>query len=263
MAALTSTIVAGAGVALSAYQAYQGAQQQEDANKSAADIAAKQKILAESNKVSGLQVPQLGYKLAQESQAQRSASQLQALQGAGVAGVLGGVPALNQAAAAEDLQLAASLDAQKAERDQFVAAQEQASEARRVQQQSDMLNNQMAGAQNARAMGQATEQAGYAGMLESAGTAANAYMQSKSLYEGDGSNEPSLISKKDKGKYSMEEISGKKLETTQVQPDIASGLGIKLRSGKLDKLRQGITGIADQDIIQGLNIKLPYLQQRQ
>ena len=183
MAALTSTIVAGAGVALSAYQAYQGAQQKEDASKATADIAAKQKMLAESNKVSGLQVPQLGSKLAQEAQAQRSASQLQALQGAGVAGVLGGVPALNQAAAAEDLQLAASLDAQKAERDQFVAAQEQAAEARRVQQQSDMLNNQMLGAQNAGAMGQATEQAGYAGMLESAGTAANAYMQYKDLYK--------------------------------------------------------------------------------
>lgn len=183
MAALTSTIIAGAGVALSAYQAYQGAQQQEDANKSAADIAAKQKMLAESNKVSGVQVPQLGYKLAQEANAQRSASQLQALQGAGVAGVLGGVPALNQAAAAEDLQLAASLDAQKAERDQFVAAQEQASEARRIQQQSDMLNNQMLGAQNARAMGQMTEQAGYAGMLESAGTAANEYMKNKPLYD--------------------------------------------------------------------------------
>lgn len=185
MAALTSTIIAGAGVALSAYQAYQGAQQQEDANKSAADIAAKQKMLAESNKVSGVQVPQLGYKLAQEANAQRSASQLQALQGAGVAGVLGGVPALNQAAAAEDLQLAASLDAQKAERDQFVAAQEQASEARRVQQQSDMLNNQMLGAQNARAMGQMTEQAGYAGMVQSAGIAADEYMQSRALYNED------------------------------------------------------------------------------
>lgn len=183
MAALTSTIVAGAGVALSAYQAYQGAQQQEDANKATADIAAKQKMLAETNKVSGVQVPQLGAQLAQQAQAQRSASQLQALQGAGVAGILGGVPALNQAATAEDLQIAAALDAQKAERDQFVAAQEQASEARRVQQQSDMLNNQMVGAQNARAAGQMIEQAGYAGMLTSAGTAANEYMKSRDLYK--------------------------------------------------------------------------------
>jgi hypothetical protein len=202
MAALTSTIVAGAGVALSAYQAYQGAQQQEDANKAAADIAAKQRMLAESNKVSGVQVPQLGYQLAQQAQAQRSASQLQALQGAGVAGVLGGVPALNQAATAEDLQLAASLDAQKAERDQFVASQEQAAEARRIQQQSDMLNNEMAGAQNARAMGQMTEQAGYAGMLSSAGTAANEYMESRKLYPKEESDEfSSLISKENKGKY--------------------------------------------------------------
>lgn len=183
MAALTSTIVAGAGVALSAYQAYQGAQQQEDANKAAADIAAKQRMLAESNKVSGVQVPQLGYQLAQQAQAQRSASQLQALQEAGIEGILGGVPSLNKAATAEDLQLAASLDAQKAERDQFVAAQEQAAEARRIQQQSDMLNNEMVGAQKARAMGQMTEQAGYAGMLESAGTAANAYMKSRPLYK--------------------------------------------------------------------------------
>lgn len=185
MAALTTTIVAGAGVALSAYQAYQGAQQQEDANKAAADIAAKQKMLAETNKVAGVQVPQLGAQLAQQAQAQRSASQLQALQGAGVAGILGGVPALNQAATAEDLQIAAALDAQKAERDQFVAAQEQASEARRVQQQSDMLNNQMVGAQNARAAGQYMEQAGYAGILSGAGLAANEYMKSRDLYKED------------------------------------------------------------------------------
>lgn len=183
MAALTSTIAAGVGVALSAYQAYQGAQQQEDANKAAADIAAKQKMLAETNKVAGVQVPQLGYQLAQQAQAQRSASQLQALQGAGVAGVLGGVPALNQAATAEDLQLAAALDAQKAERDQFVAAQEQASEARRVQQQSDMLNSQMVGAQNARAMGQLNEQSGYAGMVVGLGNAANEYMSARALYK--------------------------------------------------------------------------------
>lgn len=183
MAAMTSTIAAGVGVALSAYQAYQGAQQQEDANKAAADIAAKQKMLAETNKVAGVQVPQLGYQLAQQAQAQRSASQLQALQGAGVAGVLGGVPALNQAATAEDLQLAAALDSQKAERDQFVAAQEQAAEARRVQQQSDMLNNQMVGAQNARAMGQLNEQSGYAGMVVGLGNAANEYMSAKALYK--------------------------------------------------------------------------------
>lgn len=219
MAALTSTIIAGAGVALSAYQAYQGAQQQEDANKSAADIAAKQKMLAESNKVSGVQVPQLGYKLAQEANAQRSASQLQALQGAGVAGVLGGVPALNQAASAEDLQLAASLDAQKAERDQFVAAQEQASEARRVQQQSDMLNNQMLGAQNARAMGQMTEQAGYAGMLESAGTAANEYIKNKPLYD--------------------ESKKTKKLNKTATK-SMASAAGAGVLGGQLGVLTQGL-----------------------
>jgi hypothetical protein len=233
MAALTSTIVAGAGVALSAYQAYQGAQQQEDANKAAADIAAKQRMLAESNKVSGVQVPQLGYQLAQQAQAQRSASQLQALQGAGVAGVLGGVPALNQAATAEDLQLAASLDAQKAERDQFVASQEQAAEARRIQQQSDMLNNEMTGAQNARAMGQVNEQAGYAGMLSSAGTAANEYMQSRALYPNEEGGESSMLTKKNKGKYSMGDIKSKGLE---VQP--LTG------------------GLSDQDIFNSLNVRL-------
>lgn len=257
MAALTSTIIAGAGVALSAYQAYQGAQQQEDANKAAADIAAKQKMLAETNKVSGVQVPQLGAQLAQQAQAQRSASQLQALQGAGVAGILGGVPALNQAASAEDLQIAAALDAQKAERDQFVAAQEQASEARRVQQQSDMLNNQMLGAQNARTYGQMTEQAGYAGMLSSAGTAANEYMKYRDLYPSEKtSSGSSLIKKQDKGKYPMSEIKGKSLEEIDTDPYSKSGLSPNLSGTNLNRLRQTIPGIQDPGILAGLNIKL-------
>lgn len=258
MAALTSTIAAGVGVALSAYQAYQGAQQQEDANKAAADIAAKQKMLAETNKVAGVQVPQLGYQLAQQSQAQRSASQLQALQGAGVAGVLGGVPALNQAATAEDLQLAAALDAQKAERDQFVAAQEQASEARRVQQQSDMLNSQMVGAQNARAMGQMNEQAGYAGIVGSLGNAANEYMASRELYNRAPSKEELLAPES--------EIKSKKLEMQPVKrltnEDISSGLGINLGTGKLNRLKQPTSGITNKDILDGLNIKIPYINQR-
>jgi hypothetical protein len=183
MAALTSTLVAGAGLALNAYQTYEGVQQEKAAAKSAADIGAQQKMLAEQNRVAGVQVPQLGYQLAQQSGAQRTANQVQALQGAGAAAVLGGLPGVGQQGTAQDLQLAAQLDQAKYERDTFVAQQEQAMQARKVAQQNDFLTSQLQGAQMARAQGQANINAGLTGAAGTIGALAVQYEKGKPLYE--------------------------------------------------------------------------------
>jgi len=183
MAALTSTLVAGAGLALNAYQTYEGVQQEKAAAKSAADIGAQQKMLAEQNRVAGVQVPQLGYQLAQQSGAQRTANQVQALQGAGAAAVLGGLPGVGQQGTNQDLQLAAQLDQAKYERDTFVAQQEQAMQARKVSQQNDFLSTQLQGAQMARAQGQANINAGLTGAAGTIGALAVQYEKGKPLYE--------------------------------------------------------------------------------
>lgn len=183
MAGITSTLVAGAGIVLNAYQTYQGVQQEEAAAKSAADIGAQQKMLAEQNRVAGVQVPQLGYQLAQQSGAQRTANQVQALQGAGAAAVLGGLPGVGQQGTAQDLQLAAQLDQAKYERDTFVAQQEQAMQARKVAQQNDFLSTQLQGAQMARAQGQANINAGITGAAGTLGSLAVQYEKNRPLYE--------------------------------------------------------------------------------
>lgn len=183
MAALTSTLVAGAGLALNAYQAYEGVQQEKAAAKSAADIGAQQKMLAEQNRVAGVQVPQLGYQLAQQSGAQRTANQVQALQGAGAAAVLGGLPGVGQQGTNQDLQLAAQLDQAKYERDTFVAQQEQAMQARKVAQQNDFLSTQLQGAQMARAQGQANINAGLTGAAGTLGALAVQYDKTRPLYD--------------------------------------------------------------------------------
>ena len=183
MAALTSTLVAGAGLTLNAYQTYSGVQQEEAAAKSAADIGAQQKMLAEQNRVAGVQVPQLGYQLAQESGAQRTANQVQALQGAGTAAILGGLPGINQQATAQDLQLAAQLDQAKYERDTFVAQQEQAIQARDVNRQNEFLSTQLQGAQLRRAEGQSNINSGISGAAGILGDMAVQYEKNKALYD--------------------------------------------------------------------------------
>jgi hypothetical protein len=108
---------------------------------------------------------------------------VQALQGAGAAAVLGGLPGVGQQGTNQDLQLAAQLDQAKYERDTFVAQQEQAMQARKVSQQNDFLSTQLQGAQMARAQGQANINAGLTGAAGTIGALAVQYEKGKPLYD--------------------------------------------------------------------------------
>jgi hypothetical protein len=215
MAALTSTLVAGAGLALNAYQTYSGVQQEEAAAKSAADIGAQQKMLAEQNRVAGVQVPQLGYQLAQQSGAQRTANQVQALQGAGAAAVLGGLPGVGQQGTAQDLQLAAQLDQAKYERDTFVAQQEQAMQARDINRKNDFLATQLQGAQMARAEGQANINAGLSGAAGTIGSLAVQYEKNRPLYEQEPKDKKAIA---ESLRVKQEPIVSKKSITSKIKP---------------------------------------------
>jgi hypothetical protein len=122
----------------------------------------------EENVMKQVQVPTLGYDLAQESQAQRDISTISALQGAGAAGVIGGIGKVAQAGAAADLQLAAQAQRAQAQRDMAVAQAGQGIEQRRAQREFGIEGSALAGAQAASAAAQAQQNQAIEGMFSSA-----------------------------------------------------------------------------------------------
>ena len=93
------------------------------------------RAVKEENVMKQVQVPTLGYDLAQQGQAQRDVSAISALQGAGAAGVIGGIGKVAQAGAATDLQLAAQAERAQSQRDMAVAQAGQGIEGRRAQRE--------------------------------------------------------------------------------------------------------------------------------
>ena len=117
MAAVTSTIVALGGVGLSAVDAIKAGKDKKKADAAAMQAENAMRNVKEQNMMKQVQVPTLGYDLAQEAQAQRDVSQIAALQGAGAAGVIGGIGKVAQAGADADLKLAAAAGQQQYQRD--------------------------------------------------------------------------------------------------------------------------------------------------
>lgn len=142
---VTISMLFSAGV--SAYQAYKSNADAKKADIEAQRLGAQLRATREADMVSGLQVPTLGAELARQSIGQQTASSINALTGAGAAGILGGVPgvaAVNNEAA---LQIAAQLNQMQAQRDQFVAGALQGIESRDVEAQREMIGDQLQGAQ--------------------------------------------------------------------------------------------------------------------
>jgi hypothetical protein len=103
MAAVTSTVVALGGIGLSAVNAIKAGKDKKRADDAAIKAEQAMRNVKEQNIMKQTQVPTLGFDLAQEAQAQRDVSQIAALQGAGAAGVIGGIGKVAQAGAAADV----------------------------------------------------------------------------------------------------------------------------------------------------------------
>jgi len=170
-------------VGASAYQGYKGSQKQKEAELSAQRIAAQQRAITEADKVSGLQVPQLGAELARQSLGQQYATAIAATQSAGAAGVLGGVPGLAAIGADRALDIAGQLDMLEKQRDQFVASQLQAREQREAFSQRGLLGQQLKGAQMASAEGRIQQQQALQSGVEAVGSAAAGIIENQPLYE--------------------------------------------------------------------------------
>lgn len=111
------TAIAATGALASGIQAISGAKQRRDA-KNALENYQRQEL---NNVAEGLQVSTLGSDLQREEQARMAASQVGALQGAGVRGVIGGLGRVEAGNQMVNREIAANLDAQQKQIDQMYA----------------------------------------------------------------------------------------------------------------------------------------------
>lgn len=189
MAALTSTIIAGVGAAMNAAQAIKSAQDKKKADAEAKRAIRDQLMLTEQNKLAGVQVPTMGYDLAQQNLAQEQQSTLNALQGAGMEALLGGVPQLSQRGMETGLKLGAQLQEDEFNRDVMVGNVDQGIEQRKAERLSDINLTRLQGAQAASAQAKSDTQAAMLGGLQAIGAGAESYLKQKDLYK----NQPDAV----------------------------------------------------------------------
>jgi hypothetical protein len=174
MAAVTGAAIAVAGLGLSAAQAIKSSQDMKTAANAAQ--AAKNELakISETNAFKQVQVPTLGLNLAQQSQAQRSASALSAVQSSGAEGVIGGVGQIVQAGNEQDLQLAAQASEAKFKRDAMQAEAEMGISARKQERDYFIGSTEAASQEARRSQAESNRNAAIAGMVASAGNAVTA-----------------------------------------------------------------------------------------
>jgi hypothetical protein len=114
------TAIAGVGALASGIQAISGAKQKRDAQQELENYQ-RQEL---TNVAEGLQVSTLGADLQREEQARLASTQVDALQGAGVRGLIGGIGRVEAGSQMVNRQIGADLDAQQKQIDQMYAQDE-------------------------------------------------------------------------------------------------------------------------------------------
>lgn len=183
MAAVTGTIVALGGLGLSAAQAIKANKDMKTASQAAAKAAGELKNIKEFNAFKQVQVPTLGFELAQQSQAQATTQAMQSLQGAGAEGVIGGVGNVLQAGNEQALNLAAQAGQAQYQRDMAQAEAEQGIQARQQEREYMIGTNELQSAQMQRASAEERKNAAIEGMFTSAGTALTSGSKALDLYK--------------------------------------------------------------------------------
>jgi hypothetical protein len=153
MAGVTSTIAAGtalAGMGMSIGQAVNQQRLAKQASSAAAKAAQAMRNIKEQNMFSEIQVPTLGFELAQQGIDRSAMSALNTAQGAGVEGVIGSIGQIQQATSNAQLELASQADQSKFDRDKLEATAGQGIEQRRAEREQDILDSELTGAQEAR-----------------------------------------------------------------------------------------------------------------
>jgi hypothetical protein len=182
MAAVTSTLVALGGVGLSAAQAIKA---NKDMKKAASqyDLANKNlKAIKETNQFKGVQVPRLGFELAQQGQDQQTQQAIAALQGTGAEGIIGGIGQLVGAGNEAYLQQAAQANQTQFQRDMAQAEAGQGIEARRAEREYNIGINDAMDASMRRAQSEDTRNQAIGSAFSALGTAAGGIDKMVGLY---------------------------------------------------------------------------------
>jgi hypothetical protein len=183
MAAVTGTIVALGGLGLSAAQAIKANKDMKQASQAAQKAAGELKNIKEFNAFKQVQVPTLGFELAQQSQAQAATQAVEATKGAGAEGVIGGVGSIVQAAGEQSLNLAAQAQQAQSQRDMAQADAEQGIESRKQDREFKGGLLEVQGAQEARLAAEGRKNAAIEGMFSSAAGALTSGAELIPLYK--------------------------------------------------------------------------------
>ena len=174
MAAATAVISAGvalAGVGLSVNQAVQADKERKRASASATAAANRMKNIKEENAFKDVELPTLGFELAQQSADRAMMSGVQSVQGAGAEAVIGALPGMMQVGSEQQLQLAAQANEAQMGLDLQKAQAQQMANARNTMSEREFVQSQLEGARTAEAQARADINAGITGAVQSAGTA--------------------------------------------------------------------------------------------
>ena len=188
MAAVTGTIVALGGLGLSAAQAIKANKDMKTASQAAQKAAGELKNIKEFNAFKQVQVPTLGFDLAQQSQAQATTQAVEAAKAAGAEGVIGGVGDIVRASGEQALNLAAQAGQTQYQRDMAQAEAEQGIQARKQERELISGLNEVQSAQMQRVAAEERRNAAVEGMFSSAGTALESGSKALALYKGVGGN---------------------------------------------------------------------------
>jgi hypothetical protein len=186
MAAATAVISAGvalAGVGLSVNQAVQADKEKKRAQGAATAAANRMKNIKEENAFKNIEMPTLGFELAQQSADRAMMSGIQSVQGAGAEAVIGALPGMMQVGSEQQLQLAAQANEAQMGLEMAKAEAQQGANMRNTMAERDFATMQLQGAQGAAAQAQADKQAGIMGAVQGLGSAVGYAGEAVPLYQ--------------------------------------------------------------------------------
>lgn len=182
MAAVTSTLVALGGVGLSAAQAIKANKDMKKASSQYGLAVNNMKQIKEMNPFKAVQVPTLGFELAQQGQDQQSQQAIAALQGVGAEGVIGGLGQLVGAGNEAYLQQAALANQAQSTRDMAQAEAQQGIEARRANREFEIGSQEAMDANMRRSQAESTRNQAIGSAFSALGTAAGGIDKMVGLY---------------------------------------------------------------------------------
>jgi hypothetical protein len=180
--AILSGAASLAGLGMSLAQMQEAKRLRQDAENAAAQAANAFRNIREKNPFAAVQVPTMGYELAQQGIDRAAMSALSAAQGAGVEGVIGAVPGIVSGTAAASLEQQAGLQEAEYNRNLAQAQAEQGIQARKAAREEDLYNAQLMGAQGAAQQAEINRQNAIKSAVESGAGALGSFGEAIPLY---------------------------------------------------------------------------------